>query len=120
VGGILLHGPTDIPITIRPDTEMQLIGPHSFIQSGELQGANMAVRRSLLANIGGFDPKFGKGSQFKGGEDLDLEARSSQQQLRLPPLQLPVYQGAGSYQFKRLLDARGHGGLRPWRILLSS
>jgi glycosyltransferase involved in cell wall biosynthesis len=77
-GRILLYDRTDIPITIRPDSEMQLIGPHSFIQAGELQGANMAVRRSLLRRIGGFDPKFGKGSQFKGGEDMDLQARASQ------------------------------------------
>jgi len=76
-GRILLHDQTDIPITIRPDTEMQIIGPYSFIQAGELQGANMAVRRSLMAEIGGFDPKFGKGSQFKGGEDMDLQARAS-------------------------------------------
>jgi glycosyltransferase involved in cell wall biosynthesis len=77
-GRILLYDDTDMPMTIRTDTEMQLIGPCSFIRAGELQGANMAVRRSLLAEIGGFDPKFGKGSQFKGGEDMDLQARASQ------------------------------------------
>jgi len=77
-GRILLHDHADIPITIRQDLEIQVIGPQSFIQAGELQGANMAVRRSLVAEIGGFDPKFGKGSRFKGGEDMDLQARASQ------------------------------------------
>jgi GT2 family glycosyltransferase len=77
-GRILLHDHTDIPITIRQDAEMQVIRPYSFIQAGELQGANMAVRRSLVAEVGGFDPRFGKGSQFKGGEDMDLQARASQ------------------------------------------
>jgi glycosyltransferase involved in cell wall biosynthesis len=77
-GRILLYDESDLAITIQPDTEARLIGPYGFVQAGELHGANMAVRRSLMAEIGGFDPKFGKGSQFKGGEDTDLQSRASQ------------------------------------------
>lgn len=76
-GRILLHDHTDLPVTTRQDTEIQVIGPKSFIHAGELQGANMAVRHSLVMEIGGFDPKFGKGSLFRGGEDMDLQARAS-------------------------------------------
>jgi glycosyltransferase involved in cell wall biosynthesis len=77
-GRILLYDDSDLPITIRRDTDIQLISPNSFVRAGDLQGANMAVRRSLVEEIGGFDPKFGKGSQFKGGEDIDFQARASQ------------------------------------------
>lgn len=33
-------------------------------------GANMAVRRSALAEVGGFDPLLGPGTPARGGEDL--------------------------------------------------
>jgi GT2 family glycosyltransferase len=38
-------------------------------------GANFAVRRSALADIGGFDPLLGAGSPGRGGEDLDMFLR---------------------------------------------
>lgn len=77
-GRILLYDEADLPLTLRTDTELQLIEPYTFIEAGWLQGANMAIRRSLVMEIGGFDPRFGKGSTFKGGEDVDLQARASQ------------------------------------------
>jgi GT2 family glycosyltransferase len=78
VGGrVLLYDPTDLPETIRTETKIRLIEPHSFIRAGELQGANMAVRKSLVAEIGAFDPEFGAGSRFCSGEDVDFQARAS-------------------------------------------
>ena len=38
-------------------------------------GANFAVRRSALADLGGFDPLLGAGSPGRGGEDLDMFLR---------------------------------------------
>jgi GT2 family glycosyltransferase len=38
-------------------------------------GANMAVRRSLLAEVGGFDVALGAGTRSRGGEDLEMFAR---------------------------------------------
>ena len=38
-------------------------------------GANFAVRRSVVARLGGFDPLLGAGSPGLGGEDLDMFLR---------------------------------------------
>ena len=65
-GRILLHDHTDIPITIRQDAEIQVIRPYSFIQAGELQGANMAVRRSLVAEVGGLRSEVRQGITVQG------------------------------------------------------
>jgi len=75
-GRVLLHDPTDLPITVRTTTTMELIPPHTFIVAGEVQGCNMAFRREVLEAIGGFDPMLGPGTRFIC-EDLDLAARAS-------------------------------------------
>jgi GT2 family glycosyltransferase len=76
-GRVLLYDSMDLPETIRTETKIRLIEPRSFIRAGELQGANMAVRKSLVAEIGAFDPEFGAGSRFCSGEDADFQARAS-------------------------------------------
>lgn len=38
-------------------------------------GANMAVRRSALIHVGGYDLALGPGSPFRSGEDLDIAYR---------------------------------------------
>jgi glycosyltransferase involved in cell wall biosynthesis len=76
-GRVLLYDKTDVPQTIRPETEVRVIPPHSFIRTGELQGANMAARMSLISKIGAFDPELGAGSRFPSGEDVDFQARAS-------------------------------------------
>jgi glycosyltransferase involved in cell wall biosynthesis len=77
-GRILLYDETDVPQTIRPETEVRLIPPRSFVRPGQLQGANMAARRSLVTVVGGFDPEFGAGSTFRSCEETDFQARASQ------------------------------------------
>jgi glycosyltransferase involved in cell wall biosynthesis len=76
-GRVLLHDAADLAETIRTETTIRVIQPHSFIRAGELQGANMAVRKSLIEKIGTFDLEFGAGSRFSSGEDADLQARAS-------------------------------------------
>jgi len=76
-GRVLLYDKTDTPQTIRTETQIRIIEPHSYVRPGELQGANMAVRRSLISEIGAFDPEFGAGSRFSSGEDVDFQARAS-------------------------------------------
>jgi cellulose synthase/poly-beta-1,6-N-acetylglucosamine synthase-like glycosyltransferase len=75
-GRILLHDPTDLPMTLRTTTTTQLIPPGAFITPGEIQGCNMAFRREVLEAIGGFDPMLGPGTPFMC-EDVDLAARAS-------------------------------------------
>jgi glycosyltransferase involved in cell wall biosynthesis len=74
-GRIMLHDPTDYPLTIN-----ESLSPHTFlgdslIRVGDVQGANMAFRRQVLLDIGGFDPLFGPGSLFIA-DDLDVAARA--------------------------------------------
>jgi glycosyltransferase involved in cell wall biosynthesis len=76
-GRILLYDEADAPVTLRTETEIQVIEPHSYIRAGQLHGANMAVRRSVFSQIGGFDVRFGAGARFQSGEDTDFQARAS-------------------------------------------
>jgi len=75
-GRILLHDPTDHPVTINETTTPLTFPARSLLGVGAVQGANMAFRREVLSGIGGFDPVFGAGSPF-AGEDLDAAGRAS-------------------------------------------
>lgn len=75
-GRILLHDPSDAEITVRPETEPELLPAHYFPRAGFVQGANMAFRRSVFADIGGFDPAMGAGTPYPC-EDIDFCARAS-------------------------------------------
>lgn len=76
-GRVLLHDSSDAPLTIRPENMPFRIEPHQFIRAGQLIGANMAFRHSLLSTIGPFDPAFGAGAPFRSCEEADLQARAS-------------------------------------------
>ena len=75
-GRIMLHDPTDYPITINESTSPLTFPAGSYLTGGVMQGANMAFRRSALLEIGGFDPMFGPGTSY-GVEDLDAAGRTS-------------------------------------------
>jgi glycosyltransferase involved in cell wall biosynthesis len=75
-GRILLHDSADLPIGTNASTEPVTFRRKSFINPGGVQGANMAFRREVLYEIGGFDPLFGAGSLFPA-EDLDAASRAS-------------------------------------------
>jgi cellulose synthase/poly-beta-1,6-N-acetylglucosamine synthase-like glycosyltransferase len=77
-GRIVLHDPTDAPVTIYESTTSLTFPGGSFIGAGPISGANIAFRRSVLVEIGGFDPFFGPGSSFQAvAEDLDAAGRAS-------------------------------------------
>jgi cellulose synthase/poly-beta-1,6-N-acetylglucosamine synthase-like glycosyltransferase len=76
-GRILLHDPTDHPGAISESTEPFTFPGRSFLHAGSVMGANMAFRRSVLLNIGGFDPLFGPGAPFHAAEDVEIASRAS-------------------------------------------
>jgi glycosyltransferase involved in cell wall biosynthesis len=75
-GRILLHDPADLPIATNESIDPVVFRGKSFINPGGVQGANMAFRREVLDEIGGFDGLFGTGSVFPA-EDLDAASRAS-------------------------------------------
>lgn len=63
-GRIMLHDPSDYPVTIDESTEERVIAPHRYVPAGALQGANLSFRRETLEAIGGIDLQLGAGTAF--------------------------------------------------------
>jgi glycosyltransferase involved in cell wall biosynthesis len=74
-GRIMLHDRKDYPTAINESTTPLVFPGGSLIHTG-VNGANMAFRRQVLLDIGGFDPLFGPGALFNA-EDLDAAGRAS-------------------------------------------
>ena len=123
-GRIMLHDPTDCPVTINESTTPLTFTARSLVTVGAVQGANMAFRQRVLAGIGGFDPVLGPGTQFVS-EDLDAAGRASAMGWKgrycpevvvrhdhgrkasdIPRLMKLYGMGAGAYHMKLLL--KGH------------
>jgi glycosyltransferase involved in cell wall biosynthesis len=75
-GRIMLHDPTDAPETINESTTPRTFPGRHYLYPGTVMGANMAFRRHVLIDIGGFDPLFGPGAPFRSTEDLDVGSRA--------------------------------------------
>jgi glycosyltransferase involved in cell wall biosynthesis len=75
-GRILLFDSHDAAITIQESLESRVFSPKSFIYPGIVHGANMALRREVMEETGGFDVQLGAGTEF-AGEDCDLLSRAS-------------------------------------------
>jgi glycosyltransferase involved in cell wall biosynthesis len=75
-GRITLHDPADYPITIYESMTPRTFPARSFVSAGCIQGANMAFRRRVLVDIGGFDPLFGPGTPLVA-EEIDVAGRAS-------------------------------------------
>ncbi len=77
-GRIKLFNPRDWPISIVDEAETRIIEPFTYIDGPEMKilGANMAFRRAVLTEIGGFDDALGAGGPFVC-EDVDAFARAS-------------------------------------------
>ena len=75
----MLHDPADYPIAINESLTPVTYRARSFLSAGLgfFGGGNMAFRRSVFAEIGGFDPMFGPGARFRYAEDLDIVGRAS-------------------------------------------
>jgi glycosyltransferase involved in cell wall biosynthesis len=75
-GKVPLFDPADLPIAIQTSTRPQWLEPHAYVRPGQIPGANMAFRRAILLEIGGFDARFGAGAPFCA-EDVEVQARVS-------------------------------------------
>lgn len=75
-GRILRFDPQDYPISVMEQKETIGIAPGSMVYPGLVQGSNMAFRRKVLEDLGGFDPVFGAGASF-AGEEIELATRAS-------------------------------------------
>jgi len=77
-GRIKLFNPSDWPISIVDKAEARIIEPFTYIDGPDMKilGANMAFRRAVLMQIGGFDDELGAGTVFVC-EDVDAFARAS-------------------------------------------
>ena len=76
-GRIVMHDPADHPIKIIEPTTRVTFPAGSFVCVGCVKGANMAFRRSVLLDIGGFDPLFGPGALFPSAEEAEAAGRAS-------------------------------------------
>jgi glycosyltransferase involved in cell wall biosynthesis len=75
-GRILLYDNTDAKFACNYKEVFKLIPPFSFLRAGEIQGANMVIKRDLIEKIGLFDPMLGAGTKFRC-EDIEYCARAS-------------------------------------------
>ena len=75
-GRVVLHDPTDERVGVRDVPNAHEIPPRTFVRPGVMHGANMAVRREVLDDIGGFDPLLGAGTRCMAAEDTDFIARA--------------------------------------------
>lgn len=144
-GRILLHDPLDEPITIDECDHVRHYPARTYLPCGAIHGANFAFRRSVLEQIGGFDPRTGAGTPF-GCEDIDAMARACwagwdgifdprpvvrhhhgrRQGTGLERLETVYADGAGAYHGKCLLSPAMRWtylkhflrriGKQPWRI----
>jgi GT2 family glycosyltransferase len=73
----MLHDPADYPMTINESMTALTFPARSFVCAGCVQGANMAFRRRVLLDIGGFDPVFGPGAMFPAAEEIEAVSRAS-------------------------------------------
>ena len=121
-GRLLLHDPADARMSIKESTTPITFEAGSFIGSGDVCGANMAFRHTVLEDIRGFDPLFGAGSLFSA-EDLDAAGRASAFGWRggyCPEVVVSHHHGRKAADLGSLLKSYGIGaGAYHMKLLLS-
>ena len=79
-----LHWSDELSPEVYSYAQRGRLGPLFPFAAGRLgTGANMAVRRSALEQIGGFDEHLGAGTASRGGEDLEMFVRALRHGLSL-------------------------------------
>jgi GT2 family glycosyltransferase len=64
-----------LPLTIKTSRRVEVMDDHTY-PGAILMNCNMALRRRLVGQIGGFDARFGAGSAMRAGEDADFVLRA--------------------------------------------
>jgi GT2 family glycosyltransferase len=80
-GRVELGDPADLPICIKTTDAMQRWHRQKYPKekwrlSGAFIGANMAMRRAVIDEVGFFDERFGAGTSLHGGEEIDYIYRA--------------------------------------------
>lgn len=75
-GRVRLYDPEDLPVTINESTVPLRFDAGAFLPAGEVKGANLAFRRTVLDQIGTFDTRLGSGTPFPS-EDADAAMRAA-------------------------------------------
>ena len=75
-GRVLLFDSSDFRMTFNESEDRVEFRPFTFIPAGAVQGANFAMRKTVLSQTGGYDERLGAGMPF-AGEDQDLAAAAS-------------------------------------------
>lgn len=75
-GRVLLYDSADAPVSLFEREAEEILPPHSFPYTGFIGGANLAFRREVFEDVGGFDDLLGAGTPFPA-EDIDFCARAS-------------------------------------------
>lgn len=76
-GRVLLFDPADDTITTQTRPDPVTLPPGSFVTPGFIHGANMAVRREVIAAIGGFETGLGAGTAVFAADDTEFLGRAS-------------------------------------------
>jgi GT2 family glycosyltransferase len=75
-GRILLFDELDSSYGCGLNLRYLPIPPRTFLDPGDIQGANMIFRRAVIDRVGWFDTRLGAGTQFRC-EDIDYCTRAS-------------------------------------------
>jgi hypothetical protein len=67
--------PAQAPVALALTAELRYFPPGRPLWPGDLQGANLATRRTVLERVGPFDERFGAGTPFRC-EDIEWCARA--------------------------------------------
>jgi GT2 family glycosyltransferase len=75
-GRVELYDPSDADTTVNRSRTPKRYLSHNYVYTDSIIGANLAFRRSVLQQIGGFDECMGAGRMFPA-EDVDAAGRAA-------------------------------------------